>query len=80
MLGGGLAVRCFTGYYLAGGNSWHRPWWRHTRHTCRNDCRIFITNYFTDKLYEENEKKAIFYALNNRYNFVLYFPILNLKL
>jgi len=79
MLGGGLAG-CFTGYYLAGGNSGTGLGGAILGIPVGMIAGFFITNYFTDKLYEENEKKAIFYALNNRYNFVLYFPILNLKL
>lgn len=41
---------------------------------------FFITNYFTDKMYEENEKRAIFYAQNKWYEFTMFFPFLNFKL
>lgn len=41
---------------------------------------FLIINYITDKIYEKNEKKAIFYALNNRHDFTFYFPVINLQL
>ena len=39
-----------------------------------------IANYFSDKVYEENERKATFYAYNKNYDFTFYIPIFILKL
>jgi hypothetical protein len=82
VLGGGLGG-LFTGFYLSGvepanlkavlfGTLIGMPLGMLTGY--------FIADYFTNKIYESKEKEAIFYASKSRYNFTLFFPVLNFKL
>ncbi len=82
MLAGALAGY-FASYYLSGGES-NNPGSTVYGALLGLPAGILsgflITNYFTDKIYEENEKKAVFYASNNKFDFIIYLPVLNLEL
>jgi len=84
-IGTGLAAVAgfYAGYYLSGGisnNLSSALLGLFVGMPVAGIAGFFIINYFTDKMYEENERKAIFYALNNKSNFTLCFPIFNLQL
>ncbi len=81
----GAAAGFFTAYYIAGGET-NNPGAALSGILIGMPpgtlAGFFITNYFADRMYEENEKKAIFYAGSNNYknDFTFYMSIINLKL
>lgn len=73
---GGAAAGFATAYYLSGSNSGAGL----VGITIGLLSGLIIGNYFSDKTYEENEKKAIFYAENNKQKLNINFEILKIKL